>query len=207
MCFYTSWRLSMLAFTTILPMMHITGVYAEWSRNINKKIYQYMADAMSRMGEAVSNIRTVRACSSEEIEAKHNEDKLGKALKAGIRDAIAGGVAAALNDYLDMMAGVLILWYGGTIAMKPSGGITVGQLITYQVLGACASPQRVLWCLERVHPRPPSPPTYPSILHSLPRLAHSVVLEHDQHGHSSPQRYGQLIHSRRGRGGARAVAL
>ena len=28
MCFYTSWRLSMLAFTTILPIMHITESYA-----------------------------------------------------------------------------------------------------------------------------------------------------------------------------------
>ena len=37
MCFITSWRLSMLAFTTILPMMHITGVYANWSKNINKQ--------------------------------------------------------------------------------------------------------------------------------------------------------------------------
>lgn len=43
MCFLTSWRLSMLAFTTILPMMHITGVYAEWSRGINKQIYQQCA--------------------------------------------------------------------------------------------------------------------------------------------------------------------
>merc|ERR1719424_562318 len=32
MCFNTSWRLSMLAFTTILPMIHITGVYADWSK-------------------------------------------------------------------------------------------------------------------------------------------------------------------------------
>ena len=58
MCFITSWRLSMLAFTTILPMMHITGVYADWSRGINKQIYQHLSDAMSRMGEAVTNIRT-----------------------------------------------------------------------------------------------------------------------------------------------------
>ena len=133
MCFITSWRLSMLAFTTILPMMHITGVYAEWSRKINKQIYQHLSDAMSRMGEAVSNIRTVRATSSEEIEAKMNDKTLFLALRAGIKDAIAGGIAAALNDYLDLLAGVLILWYGGTIAMDPGGSITVGQLITYQV--------------------------------------------------------------------------
>jgi sn-glycerol 3-phosphate transport system permease protein len=48
-------------------------------------------------------------------------------------DAIAGGVAAALNDYLDLLAGVLILWYGGSIAMHPAGAISVGQLITYQL--------------------------------------------------------------------------
>jgi ABC-type multidrug transport system fused ATPase/permease subunit len=51
MCFITSWRLSMLAFTTILPMMHVTGVYAEWSGTINRQIYQHLSDAMSRMGE------------------------------------------------------------------------------------------------------------------------------------------------------------
>lgn len=133
MCFTTSWRLSMLAFTTILPMMHITGVYADWSKNINKQIYQHLSDAMSRMGEAVSNIRTVRACSSEEIEAKRNDHVLHRALLAGIRDAIAGGIAAALNDYLDLLAGVLILWYGGSIAMDPGGAISTGQLITYQL--------------------------------------------------------------------------
>ena len=133
MCFHTSWRLSMLAFTTILPMMHITGVYADWSQKINKQIYQHLSDAMSRMGEAVSNIRTVRSCSSEELEAKANDAVLHKALLAGIRDAIAGGVAAALNDYLDLLAGVLILWYGGSIAMDPKGSISVGQLITYQL--------------------------------------------------------------------------
>ena len=58
---------------------------------------------------------------------------LNKALRAGIKDAIAGGVAAALNDYLDLLAGVLILWYGGSIAMHPAGAISVGQLITYQL--------------------------------------------------------------------------
>ena len=68
---------------------------------------------MSRMGEAVSNIRTVRAVSSEAHEAERNRSVLSKALRAGIKDAIAGGIAAALNDYLDLLAGVLILWYGG----------------------------------------------------------------------------------------------
>ena len=92
-----------------------------------------LSDAMSRAGEAISNVRMVRAVSSEAQEAERNRRVLNKALRAGIKDAIAGGVAAALNDYLDLLAGVLILWYGGSIAMPPAGAICVGQLITYQL--------------------------------------------------------------------------
>ena len=38
MCFITSWRLSMLAFTTVLPIMHVTESYAKWSGKINKQV-------------------------------------------------------------------------------------------------------------------------------------------------------------------------
>ena len=39
MCFYTSWRLSMLAFTTVLPIMHVTESYAKWSGKINRCVH------------------------------------------------------------------------------------------------------------------------------------------------------------------------
>ena len=108
---------------------------------MNAQIYQFLSDVMSRMGEAITNIRTVRACSSEEYESQRNEDGLRKALVAGIKDAFANGLTAALNDYLDLLAGVLILWYGGSIAMNPNGAISTGQLITYQVHASPSSPR------------------------------------------------------------------
>jgi ABC-type bacteriocin/lantibiotic exporter with double-glycine peptidase domain len=43
----------------------------------------------------------------------------------------------AINSYLDLGAGVLILWYGGNLAMGngegEGGGLTPGQLITFQL--------------------------------------------------------------------------
>lgn len=49
------------------------------------------------------------------------------------RPQVLGALASCFNNYLDLGAGVLILWYGGSIAMSGSGGITVGSLIKYQV--------------------------------------------------------------------------
>jgi hypothetical protein len=46
---------------------------------------------------------------------------------------VLGALASCFNNYLDLGAGVLILWYGGSIAMGGSGAITVGSLIKYQV--------------------------------------------------------------------------
>lgn len=34
MCFHTCWRLSMLAFVTVAPMMYLTDQYARWSRRL-----------------------------------------------------------------------------------------------------------------------------------------------------------------------------
>ena len=38
LCFLTSWRLSLLAFTTVGPIMAITENYARWSKTVNRLI-------------------------------------------------------------------------------------------------------------------------------------------------------------------------
>ena len=63
----------------------------------------------------------------------HHESSRAQALRKGIRDAVLGAFSSAFNNYLDLGAGVLILWYGGSIAMKGDGAITVGSLIKYQL--------------------------------------------------------------------------
>ena len=133
MCFVTSWRLSMIAFTTVLPMSHVTSVYAEWSGKINSQRYQLLSDAQSRMGESITNMRTVRAVSSEEHESQLNDSTLDKCLQIGVRDACYSSLTEGFNSYLDLGAGVLILWYGGTIAMAPQGAISIGALIKFQL--------------------------------------------------------------------------
>lgn len=44
MCFYTSWRLSILAFTTIGPITLLYRIYSKWSKQINKEIWTAMGE-------------------------------------------------------------------------------------------------------------------------------------------------------------------
>ncbi len=111
------------------------------------QIFQHYSDASAIATEAISNIRTVRAVSSEEYEIGRYAGSMREALAKGVRDAIFGSLSAAFNNYLDLGAGVLILWYGGTIAMRTDGSITVSH------------PRRRVSCDQRrPHAHPAAPP-------------------------------------------------
>ena len=50
-----------------------------------------------------------------------------------IYDALGGAGMYAINSYLDLGAGVLILWYGGRLAMQDDSSLSPGRLITFQL--------------------------------------------------------------------------
>ena len=133
MCLYTSWRLSILAFTSIFPVVYIMNVYAQWSRGLNRQIWAALGDANAVATESISNIRIVRAFGRETNEISKFGQSVGLALKKGVRDAIAGAGAYAITNYIDLGAGVLILGYGGSIALGSTHKLTVGKLITFQL--------------------------------------------------------------------------
>jgi ABC-type bacteriocin/lantibiotic exporter with double-glycine peptidase domain len=133
MCFLTSWRLSMLAFTTVGPIIHITQVYAGWSRSLNRRIYGALAAANGYATEALGNIRTVKAFANEHRGQEKYDDANNSALLKGIQDAFGGAGMYTINSFLELGAGVLILWYGGKMAIDDQDAMSPGKLITYQV--------------------------------------------------------------------------
>ena len=52
------------------------------------------------------------------------------ALSKGVQDAIAGAGSYAITNYIDLGAGILILAYGGTVAIDHPERLSVGKLIT-----------------------------------------------------------------------------
>lgn len=156
MCLATSWRLSMLAFTSIFPVLVVTAVYAEWSSQLNREILSAMGDAMANATEALSNIRTVRSFSAEvgplpcvsttlrvqsegsafprghqEHEENLYELNQGIALKKGVKDAFGATGTTLLTSWANLSAGVLILWWGGAEVLSGGGRVRHGRCLVF----------------------------------------------------------------------------
>ncbi len=96
----------------------------------SKALFVFLAYAT----EALGNIRTVKSFSTEDYEQKKYNEANNGALSKGIQDAFGGAGMYAINSYLELGAAVLILWYGGLMAMDDDKHkMTPGRLITYQL--------------------------------------------------------------------------
>lgn len=137
MVFVTSWKLSILAITSIFPIIQITRIYARFSRKINKQVWAALAESSNLATQAITNIRTVRAFGTEDHEDGLYREATTEALNKSIVDAKASSLSYTLTSYLDLGTSVLLLWYGGMVVMhkddNPDDPLTVGKLITFQL--------------------------------------------------------------------------
>jgi len=131
MCFIKSYRLSMLAFVTVGPITYLWDQYAQWSKGLAKEMLSYWAEGNSIASQALSHIRTVKAFGCEEKIMTKYSDANREALHRGVKDAWGNGVTSALTSYLDLGAGVLILYFGGLLVYR--GEMSVGELVTFQL--------------------------------------------------------------------------
>ena len=134
MCFWVSWRLAMVSFAVVMPITFLIKRYARWSQSLNREISAMLGLASNAANEALGNIRTVRAVSTEDVEFKRYEEHARAALNAGIKDAFGGALTVALTNLLELGTAVLILWLGGGMTMeRPNPRLTIGSLITFQL--------------------------------------------------------------------------
>jgi len=134
MAFYTSWKLSILALTVVPPISACYRLYAKWGRKLNYSIYQYLANSNQVATEALGNIRTVRAFSTEAHETGRYREGVNAALRAGIKNAFVGASVSAFSSYVNLTTSVLILWYGGRVVFNTRGkDMSIGNLITFQL--------------------------------------------------------------------------
>ncbi|KPA77723.1 putative mitochondrial ABC transporter [Leptomonas pyrrhocoris] len=133
MCMMVSWRLAMITLTVVGPIVFITGTYARWSARINRGVWDALAQANSTATEAFSNIRTIRAFSTEEYEKQKFESSMDDALSRTLRDAIAFSGTSLATSLMDLGSSAVLLGFGGYMIMTRPNELTVGQLVTFQL--------------------------------------------------------------------------
>lgn len=134
MAFFTSWKLSILALTIVPPITYSYRLYAKWGRSLNRSIYCAYGEANSTATEAIHNIRTVRAFSTESHETDKYNDSINTAMDHGKKNAYVGGSVNAFTTYLNMGTGLLIMWYGGELVCDSNGKyMSIGMLVTFQL--------------------------------------------------------------------------
>ena len=126
----TSWQLSVLALTVVPPISFVYRLYARWGQKINRGIWQAFGDSNSVATEALSNIRTVHAFSTEEYETNRYNDGINVALSYGIKNAFVGATVQAFSTYINLGTSILVLWYGGETIFDTSGTkLSIGNLV------------------------------------------------------------------------------
>lgn len=131
MCFYKSYRLSMLAFVTVGPISYLWEQYAQWSKGLAREMMSHWAEGNSIASQALIHVRTVKAFGCEDRVLENYSQANREALHCGIKDAWGNGLTSALTGYLDLGSGILILYYGGILVYN--GELTVGELVTFQL--------------------------------------------------------------------------
>lgn len=131
MCFYKSYRLSMLAFVTVGPISYLWEQYAHWSKGLAREMMSHWAEGNSIASQALIHVRTVKAFGCEDRVLENYSQANKEALLCGIKDAWGNGLTSALTGYLDLGSGILILYYGGILVYN--GELTVGELVTFQL--------------------------------------------------------------------------
>jgi len=130
-CVVLSWRLSILAFTTVAPILFMTQQYAKWSRNIMRAVWAAFGASTQIASQAFTNIRTIRAFGTEKKELKKYDNALQEILERGLINALVSALTFGLADYLDLGANVLLLYFGGNLILASDNSFSLGNLVSF----------------------------------------------------------------------------
>lgn len=132
-CLFTSWRLTAIAFTSLVPITYLVTVYSRWSTRLNREIWSGISDANGIATEAFNNISMVKAHCTEASEVARFIEATGNALAKGIKDAFGTALANVVTQNLSMTGTFLILGFGGYEALMYADRLTPGELVKFML--------------------------------------------------------------------------
>ena len=123
--------LSLIILAVVPFFILITSLFSNYTKKYNRSYQDIMAEGSVIAEECFSNIRTVKAFSTEEEETQHFQAVNKKAYTVAIKKVIMAAAYRA-TTHLIINTGVLgVLWYGGYCVI--SGTLSSGQLVSFLI--------------------------------------------------------------------------
>ncbi len=110
---WISWRLSIIAFIVLPPIMFLIARIGTRLRKRSTRIQEKMADITSTLQEAISGIRVVQAFGMEEYERQRFYAHTTQYFRRFVRMEALGALAGPLTEFMGVIGVVVVLWYGG----------------------------------------------------------------------------------------------
>ena len=116
--FVTSWQLTLGIFGALVPISCYTGVLGKVMERIQEQMQDSKAKVTSTSQEAIANIRTVKAFSTESFEIQKFRRENNEVYKKGRKEAIV---------YAVLLMGVYAFMWGCVVGVLMFGGWLVHQ--------------------------------------------------------------------------------
>ncbi|XP_022027243.1 putative ABC transporter B family member 8 isoform X1 [Helianthus annuus] len=122
-CTYFSWRLSLVAFPTLIFLIIPGLIYGKYLLFLSKKSFQEYAKANSIVEQALASIKTVYSFTAEKTIVNKYSTILDRTTEMGLKQGIAKGLAVGSTG-LSFAIWALVAWYGSRLVMYKgeSGG-------------------------------------------------------------------------------------
>ncbi|CAG7786584.1 unnamed protein product, partial [Allacma fusca] len=134
MMFYVSTELAVVGLSIVPPVAAMAIMYGRYVRKITKQVQDSLASATQVAEERISNIRTVRAFTQENMEIKTYKDKIQEVLHLTYKESLAKGVFFGMTGLSGNFIILSVLYYGGS--MVTSNTISVGSLSSFILYSA-----------------------------------------------------------------------
>ncbi|KAK9947837.1 hypothetical protein M0R45_003438 [Rubus argutus] len=133
---FLSWRLSLVAFPTLLLLIIPGMIYGKYLLYLSKKSYKEYGKANTIVEQALSSIKTVYSFTAERTIVERYSAILERTSRLGIKQGIAKGLAVGSTG-LSFAIWAFLAWYGSHLVMYrgESGGRIYAAGISFVLSG------------------------------------------------------------------------
>jgi len=108
-----SWQLTLISIAVIPVTMLFIRIIGKRLKRDTGKSQQKIADITTVLQETISGVKVVKAFGMEQFESKKFMEKTRDYFKRMLKIARMRNLAHPVTEFLSVIAGVVIIWYGG----------------------------------------------------------------------------------------------